>query len=116
MTEGRSWQTDRLEVEGVPDLFDAVSQDEGMTPPSDSPRFVEAVGVTPGEERGRETLRERVAQERPDRMAPPRDPETGRLRDDANPGLDEREVTAEEAADGVALSSEEAAVHSRHRP
>jgi hypothetical protein len=112
MTDRPDQDRNLLEEEGVPDLYDAVSEDDGMVPPSDQPRFVDAVGVTAAEERAGETLAERVLQEEPERFVSPERP-VGRLVEhgDATGGLDDTEVYVEDSDDTTALSAEEAAMH-----
>jgi hypothetical protein len=119
-TVGRDPDWTDAEAEGQPATdeqppgIDAETASEGRYPPRTHPVAAEEAGVTPAEEAVPETVRERVARERPDGVQrADRDPR-GRLVEPPDAGTAPgpgREVADWEDADPGGLSAEEAAVH-----
>jgi hypothetical protein len=94
-------------TEDQPPGIDGELAIEGIPPPADHPLAADDYGVTAAGESQPESLRQRVARERPDRpQAPPDDP-GGRLvdPDEGDP------VEGDWADDDAGLSAEESAVH-----
>lgn len=112
------------EDEGIPDHGGPApgkqatgDQQEGLLPPGDEPRAVEAFGTTADEQREGEPLEERLEDEVPDRN--PEEPHhMGRLVEPGS-GLTDREKdeVAEEAEnDRAGLSAEEEAMREEEEP
>jgi hypothetical protein len=101
-----------LESEGIPDLDDAVNEDEGMIPPRDHPQAVEDHGVTVDEQRRGPLLEDWVRREERERAgAGARPDEAGRIvePDEGAASDAEPEAIAVET-DAADLSAEEAAM------
>lgn len=116
---GRDQDWTDTEREGMPvtqDLPPGIDQDlafEGEALPADHPLIVDDKGVTAAEAARPETLRERVARERPDVPQAEAQEPTGRLVTGGDDPVDE--LTGEWAPDANGLAAEEAAVHIRDR-
>lgn len=117
-------ETGSPEDEGIPDhggpapgKQETGDQQEGLLPPADEPRAAEGFGTTAGEQRERESLDERLAEEAPDRE-PETDRGLGRLVEPGSGlGDEEKDEVAEEAEnDRAGLSAEESAMRDEEEP
>ena len=117
-------ERDSPEDEGIPDhggpapgKEETGDQQEGLLPPGDEPRAAEGFGTTAGEQRERESIDERLAEEAPDRE-PEKDRGLGRLVEPGSGLSDqEKDEIAEEAEDDRAgLSAEESAMRDEEDP
>lgn len=110
----RDWTDSESEgqpaTEDQPPGIDAENAVEGTPLPADHPVASNEIGVTEVEELVPETLRERVARERPDAPQAPDPNPGGRLAVGAT-DPDDDPAAGEWAADAAGLSAEEAAVH-----
>jgi hypothetical protein len=122
-----------LDAEGVPDLNDAASDDEGIMAPRDHPRAESHWGITADEMRRGESVGLRATQEQPE--VTPEDIDLSDADEDAllgdlavGPLLqagdedvdveddDPAMVAASTPTSGIALSPEEAAMHITEAP
>jgi hypothetical protein len=126
-----------LDREGIPSLDEPPTDDEGTIPPGDQPRGASQWGTTANEERQRESIAVRLAQEEPELTE---DDIDLRFADDEpvmaglaagqllQPGDEDVDVADDDPAmvaaagaggtrgGGIALSAEEEAVHFTDRP
>jgi hypothetical protein len=122
-----------LDAEGVPDLNDAASDDEGIMAPRDHPRAESHWGITADEMRRGESVALRATQEQPE--VSPDDIDLSDADDDAllgdlavgpllQPGDEDVDVEDDDptmtatagSTDGIALAPEEAAMHITETP
>jgi hypothetical protein len=117
-------EADSPEEEGIPEhggpapgKRETGDQQEGLLPPGDEPRGAEGFGTTAREQRERESLDQKLAEEASD-VEPGKRPGSGRLVEPGSGVSDEEEnEVAEEADDDRSgLSAEEAAMRDEEEP
>jgi hypothetical protein len=103
---------DELEAEGIPAIYDALNDDEGMATPRDHPIAATDYGITAEEQRRPEPLADRVRREQPDIFVGDEEPVGRLVSPDAGGGADDEPTeVAMETEDDAGESAEEAAVH-----